>query len=243
MTATIVIGDVHGCLEELDELLTLVSPRRHRVVFAGDLVDRGPDPAGVVRRVRELGAECVMGNHDEKHVRWAKHEAKRRASATYVNPMRPLAAEALAQHAALGDEGIAFLAALPHKLHLGGAWWIVHGGAAPKAVLAAQKPSTLMRCRWVDDDGAMIGQFESSPGARYWATVWPGPECIVYGHHVHSLEKPRIDQPAQGVTCVGIDTGCCFGGRLTAFVVETGEAIQVAARRAYAHLSIANDDA
>ena len=53
----------------------------------------------------------------------------------------------------------------------------------------------------------------------------------MYGHHVHGLETPHRDEHA-----IGIDTGCCFGGRLTAFVIDSGEVVQVAARRKYADL-------
>ena len=80
------------------------------------------------------------------------------------------------------------------------------------------------------------------PGARPWAEVWPGPESIVYGHMVHGLEEPRIDRPVEGVTCAGIDTGCCFGGRLTAYVIETGEVVQVQARATYAQLIVDEED-
>lgn len=235
--STIVIGDVHGCLEELDELLGTLGPRgAHRLVFVGDLMDRGPDPVGVVRRVRELGADCVMGNHDEKHVRYGRHEAKQRERPDYKNPMRPLYGERLAQHEQLGEDGLAWLASLPLWLDLGNNWRAVHGGAAPARRFEKQKPAVMLRCRFVDEAGAMVSGTQPPPGTRHWAEAWPGPESIVYGHHVHDLENPRIDRPVGGVTCAGIDTGCCFGGRLTAYVVETGEVVQVPARRAYAEL-------
>jgi bis(5'-nucleosyl)-tetraphosphatase (symmetrical) len=230
---TFVIGDVHGCLEELDELLALIGSGP-RIVFVGDLMDRGPDPVGVVRRVRELGAACVMGNHDEKHVRWARHEAKRRANPGYRNPMRPLPAERLAQHAALGDDGVASLAALPSRLDLGDGWWAVHGGALPGKPVAEQKTATLLRCRFLGHDDKMLSTPDPAPGARHWAKRWSGPESIVYGHHVHG-DAPRFDG-ANGATCVGIDTGCCFGGKLTAFALGSREIVQVPARRAYAEL-------
>ena len=239
--STIVIGDVHGCIEELDELLALIGPG-HRLVFLGDLMDRGPDPAAVVRRVRELGAECVMGNHDEKHVRWARHEAKRRANPDYRNPMKPLPPVRLAEHAALGEDGIAYLAALPTRIALDDGWWAVHGGVAPRTAFAAQKPATLIRCRWVDGAGAMIASADPPPNARHWATVWSGPENIIYGHHVHGWDAVRIDHAVPAVTCVGIDTGCCFGGRLTAYVVGSGETISVKAKRAYAPIREANGE-
>lgn len=232
---TFVVGDVHGCLEELDELLKLIGPGQ-RIVFLGDLMDRGPDPVGVVRRVREIGAECVMGNHDEKHVRWARHVAKARADAAYKNPMTPLSPERLAQHEALGDD-IEWLAQLPTRIALDDGWWAVHGGVAPKLPFAAQKNATLIRCRWVDEAGAMIGKADAPPDARHWATMWNGPEKIVYGHHVHDHAMPKVDRFA-----IGIDTGCCFGGRLTAYAIGRGTLIQVNAKRAYAPVREANAD-
>ena len=67
-----VIGDVHGCREELDELIALLDPAR-RIVFVGDLCDRGPDTPGVLRLVmrlvREGRALAVVGNHDDKLMR------------------------------------------------------------------------------------------------------------------------------------------------------------------------------
>src|SRR5436190_117031 len=65
MDRTIVVGDVHGCREELDELVATCGWRRgERLILAGDLVAKGPDSPGVVARAREWGALGVLGNHD-----------------------------------------------------------------------------------------------------------------------------------------------------------------------------------
>jgi hypothetical protein len=191
----------------------------------------------VVRRVRELGAECVMGNHDEKHVRWAKHEAKSVEDPSYKNPMRPLPPERRAQHDALGADNVAWLAALPMSVSLRDGWVGVHGGVQPNRALADQKAATLLRCRWVDSSGKMISKSDPSPGSVHWSTMWRGPEVVVYGHHVHDLAAIHRTEFA-----IGIDTGCCFGGRLTAIDVATSEIIQVTARRAYAPLREANEE-
>lgn len=228
---TVVIGDVHGCADELDELLARLSGG-HRLVFAGDLVDRGPEPVRVVARVRELGAECVLGNHDEKHLRWARHAAKAAADPAYRHPMAPFPPVRAAEHAALVAAGaIAWFAELPVRIEVAPRVSVVHGGCVPKMPLRKQKPAVLLRCRFVDDAGAMIGKADPPPGAVHWATRWSGPETVIYGHHVHGLAEVRRDPFA-----IGIDTGCVFGGRLTAYVVETGEVVQVQARRAYAEL-------
>jgi hypothetical protein len=129
---------------------------------------------------------------------------------------------------------VRFLSGLPAKLDLGNNWWAVHGGAVPTKPLGEQKAATLLRCRWLDDNNKMISSAHPTPDARHWAVRWSGPENIVYGHHVHG-DEPRFDR-ANDATCAGIDTGCCFGGRLTAYSIQSSTVIQVRARRQYAEL-------
>ncbi|HET9598695.1 MAG TPA: metallophosphoesterase [Anaeromyxobacteraceae bacterium] len=235
---TIVVGDVHGCLEELDELIRVVElrPGFDRLVFVGDLLDRGPDPLGCLRRARELHAECVVGNHEDKHLRWARHEALRRSDPTHRNPLRPFGPERMAQHARLGPDDLTWLSALPHVLRLDGRWGVVHGGLSPRRRFDHQLRDEVIRMRLVDGAGhvAAAPRGELPPGLAHWATRWPGPESVAYGHHVHGLEVPRVDEPAPGVRCVGLDTGCVYGGRLSALVLPAEEIVSVTARQAYA---------
>jgi bis(5'-nucleosyl)-tetraphosphatase (symmetrical) len=235
---TIVVGDVHGCLDELDELLRLVElrPGFDRLVFVGDLLDRGPDPIGVVRRARELRARSVLGNHEDKHVRWARHEAWSQRDPQHHNPVRPFSPERLAEHRRLTHDDLAWLAALPTVLRLDGGWAVVHGGLSPRRPLDAQLHDEVIRLRVVDEVGHVAAQprGELRPGVAPWATRWPGPESVVYGHHVHGLSEPRVDEPAPGVRCVGLDTGCCYGGRLSALLLPAEEIVSVPAREAYA---------
>jgi hypothetical protein len=235
---TIVVGDVHGCLEELDELLRVVElrPGFDRLVFVGDLLDRGPDPVGALRRARELRAECVVGNHEEKHLRWARHEALCRADPTHRNPLKPFSPERLAEHRRLAADDFAWLAALPHVLRLEGGWAVVHGGLSPRRRLEHQLRDEVIRLRLLDAEGfiAASPRGELPDGVAHWATRWRGPESIIYGHHVHDLELPRVDEPTAGVRCVGLDTGCVYGGRLSALLLPNEEIASVPARQAYA---------
>ncbi len=106
-------------------------------------------------------------------------------------------------------------------------WYVVHAGLEPLG-FGEQTSDRIMRLRYVDPTtGRMVtnldGSLDQPPGSVWWMDVWPGPQNIIYGHAVHSLTTPRIDvreTPHGIVRCFGIDTGCCYGGRLTAMVFE-----------------------
>lgn len=225
VSRTIVIGDVHGCLEEFQELLKLVGYNRDvdRAVQLGDLMDRGPDPVGCVRFAREQGVEALRGNHEDRHLRWRRHETTRGAKKNPVQGIHGVRAE---QNLALSDEDIQWLSANPLMLDLGGGLIAVHAGLEPGFRLA-QQSSAVFRVRYVDTDGEMIGftggSIEQPSGTVFWSTKWMGPESVVYGHAIYSLTEPRIDR-FEGGACYGIDLGCVYGGRLMAMIVTSGSA-------------------
>jgi len=232
---TILFGDVHGCLDELKELVTQlnVGPS-DRLVFVGDLMDKGPQPVETVRYVRELGAQMVCGNHEEKHLRWRKHEDKKRVNPDYTNPMRPLGPTHEAQNAALSDEDVVWLNSLPTVLELAPGWVAVHGGVLPGKPLADQVADkrtrgTMMRLRWVDENGKHVPvEYDengkpSTVDGNHWTEVYDGKVNVVYGHEAHSLTEARVDQQKQGTRTFGIDTGVVHGGHMTAMVVDSAE--------------------
>lgn len=220
---TVVVGDIHGCLEEFDELLKKIQYHKEtmRLVLLGDLMDRGPDPVGCVRRAREMKLECVMGNHEEKHLRWHKHETKRLETGK-ANPMRHMAPEAAAANEALNDQDWTFLKNLPVKIDLGRRWWALHAGCEPRYTLDKQDPKQIMRVRYVNEQGvaqSLNHDLSQPEGTVYWDQLWHGPESIIYGHCVHDLQNIRSTF-YQDVAMVGLDTGCCFGGHLTAALLK-----------------------
>lgn len=87
MSRTIFIGDVHGCVDELKQLLKKVQLQPgDRIVFLGDLLHKGPDSQGVFQLVTELQTQfevdVICGNHEEKHLRWLRSEERCRAAGT-----------------------------------------------------------------------------------------------------------------------------------------------------------------
>lgn len=219
MQRTIVVGDVHGCFEELQLLLGKCGYLKgDRVVLAGDLVAKGPDSQAVVQFARENGILAVLGNHDAFAL-GHRHEATK---VDGVHGRRSYLAKLL-------PEDWAYLEALPLFLRLGSAQpggaevVVVHAGAVPGHSLEEQKREHLLSLRSIDDTGA--------PTSRLlvhfpWASKWRGPEQLVFGHDaVRGLQ--RFD------FATGIDTGCVYGRMLSALVLPGGEIVQVQALRRY----------
>jgi len=253
---TCLIGDVHGCYEELQELMASIQfgKANLRVVFVGDYIDRGPKSIECVRYIRDLCekglAEALLGNHERKHFRYRAHEINKALSGK-DNPMKPMSPNDSEFHKKLSDADIAWMRSLPLSLHLRDEWYAIHGGLEPAYDFDHQAPDQIIRCRYVSNgqhttsSGKVIpygravplGKDMSQPAnTMYWADIWNGTQSFVYGHAVHSLYTPLITKRPNDVMCVGIDTGCVFGGHLTAFFLESGEFIKVKAKRAYASL-------
>ena len=155
----VAIGDVHGCLKELEELLKLIQPSvKDLVVFLGDLVDRGPDSKGVVDCVRELQLTypyvfSVLGNHCEKHVRAEYHLELSRYNPGYKNPIK-VRSFFDETHLSLLHDDLVWLAACPDSIVLVDKYtnWrriLTHAGLLPKN-WRNQPTKGLIRNRYVD---------------------------------------------------------------------------------------------
>jgi diadenosine tetraphosphatase ApaH/serine/threonine PP2A family protein phosphatase len=228
---TIIVGDIHGCIEEFNELIDKLSYNKEfdRLILLGDLIDRGPDSVAVVKRARKLDLECVMGNHEHKFLKWYKSSG----SKNDVYDRRP-------HYTQFSDEDINYIARMDPYISLPDMnTVIVHAGLRPGINLQNQTKDDLYYIRYMDSDSKFISLKKISRlgkdaiGAHFWTEFWSGPESVVYGHNVHSFENPLIEKVSSDITCYGLDTGCCFGGRLTALILETKEIVQVQAKRTY----------
>lgn len=206
---TIVVGDLHGCFAAADTLLDkLAVTAADRVIFAGDLVDRGPEP----RRCVELAMrhEAILGNHEEKHL-----QQRRRDEAAL-----------LPDHArtrrALADEHYAYFERLPLFIRLpeyGAA--VVHAGAFPGVPLEAQTAHHLLHVQHIAPPATKSFWPSKAPATHsFWTNFWRGPERLIFGHSV--LDRPLVTEWA-----VGIDTGAVYGRGLTALVLPTWELVSI----------------
>jgi hypothetical protein len=220
MTArTLIVGDVHGCLEELEDLLEESGwEEDDQLVLVGDLVAKGPDSLGVIRLMREMRARAVRGNHDQHCLKW--WDAK--CAGDELPELKPA-------HQRVADELEAedwrWLAALPLWIELPEHdALVVHAGLLPDLPLEEQDPYDLMNMRSILDDGTPSRSYEEGTP---WASVWPGPRLVLFGHDaVRGLQnRPHS---------VGLDTGCVYGGWLTGLWVPRRDLVSVPARGTYA---------
>jgi bis(5'-nucleosyl)-tetraphosphatase (symmetrical) len=248
ITRTFVVGDVHGCVDELKELLALAQfePGLDRLIIAGDIVDRGPDTPGTVAFLHGINAEIVLGNHDEKMFRYLDYQERiRNGTFTKANPMREPEPRRLAEWEAITEEQLLWMKGFSYWMRLtiaGKRWIIVHGGleTAGKPV-EEQDPKKLCRVRYLLNNGRMA--HVARPGevqqGKLWSEMWDGEENVICGHAVHSLTDIRVDRNSRGGTVYSIDTGSCFGGRLSALELDSLGNVkvhQVQSRAEYAKL-------
>jgi bis(5'-nucleosyl)-tetraphosphatase (symmetrical) len=236
----IFLGDVQGCRVELERLLELVrfDPARDVLHPVGDLVNRGPDSLGVLRLLHSLGALSVLGNHDLHLLQVAAGTRALRAGDTLADVLAAPEREELLAWLARQP----FLRVFPDVL-------LVHAGLSPAwsdpaRVLAGIDPlaptsdaTFAVRVRWCDAAGRLPRTEDADPGppfrpwhAFYDARLHAG-RTLVFGHWA-----------AQGLVVRehlrGLDTGCVWGGKLSAWIAEEDRVLQVDAAHAYAPLGL-----
>ena len=229
-----IVGDVHGCHGELTELLDLLGyevtaggARRHpagrTAVFLGDLVDRGPDTPGVLRTVIAMveagSALCVAGNHEAKLLR-----ALRGRDVKVSHGL----AESLAQLSAGTGEFrtrvISFIdGLLSHYVLDGGRLVVAHAGLRQE--MHGRASAAVRAFALYGDTTGETDEF-GLPVRYPWARDYRGKALVVYGHT--PVPEPNW---VNGTIC--IDTGCVFGGRLTALRYPERDLVSVPARRVY----------
>ncbi|MFL6290717.1 MAG: polynucleotide kinase-phosphatase [Thermoanaerobaculia bacterium] len=224
-----IIGDVHGCANELEELLARLGysegrhPEGRKLVFLGDLVDRGPRVPDVLRiamdMVKARTALCVPGNHDDKLKRYLQGKKVRIAHGLEQS------IEQIEDHpAAFRERALAFLDGLvSHYVLDGGRLVVAHAGM--KAEMQGRASGRVREFALYGETTGESDEF-GLPVRYNWAADYRGAAMVVYGH-------TPVHRPEWLNNTINIDTGCVFGGELTALRYPELELVSVPARRTY----------
>ena len=208
---TIVVGDIHGCYDELMKLLKKAKFKQSdRVVSVGDLVSKGPKVAEVLDLfMTDERFSTVIGNHDLNLRRFWNGEniELKQAQKDVHKKLRRKK-----------DKYLHFLNALPFIIDLD-THLVVHAGLRPNVELHSQTTGDLTRIR-------VLGPDRESEDGTPWYHVYNGEKTVLFGHWPAA-------EPRRGPKAIGLDTGCVYGYSLTAYIIETDEIVSVPAKRAY----------
>jgi bis(5'-nucleosyl)-tetraphosphatase (symmetrical) len=233
------VGDIHGCAAALERLLLAIrfEPARDELWSVGDLVNTGPDSAAAMRLWVGTGGRAVLGNHDIHALRVHARTRMPRAEDTLDDLLRAEDAATL----------LDALRSLPLLFHLPGAdgardVWLVHAGLNPRwddlhataarlnggprdeAWLLSPEVRFSTRARCCTPSGEML-DFPGPPGQcprpyRPWDDYYEGEALVVHGHWAQRGHY-------RGDGTIGLDSGCVYGGKLTAWCQEEDRIVQV----------------
>jgi serine/threonine protein phosphatase 1 len=201
--ATYVVGDIHGCLGPLNQLLRKVNPRREdEVVFIGDYIDRGPHSREVVDALLALPYRSVflMGNHERMLLDYL--DGTDQDGLFLLNGGEATLKSYGGDFANMPPSHLRFFRSL-RMYYETPDYVFVHAGVRPNVALGAQKPDDLV---WIRQEFYLfIGQY---------------PKPVIFGH---TPLRTVLNQPDR----IGIDTGCVYGGKLTCVKLPERTVIQV----------------
>ncbi len=211
---TLVIGDIHGCFTELQELLDKAGiADDDRIIALGDIVDRGPySPQVLEFFCNSTSRLSLMGNHERKHVRGARHEVRLALSQIISRD----------QFGASYPQVLTWMGAFPLFVDLPDAV-LVHGFLEPCIVLEEQRDVVLC--------GTMSGdQYLQRRYVQPWYALYDGVKPVIVGHYDH-LRNGQPFMYRDRVFC--LDTSCVHGGTLTGLLLPEFKIVSVPSRRDY----------
>lgn len=213
---TIVIGDIHGCSDELEDLLEKVSPGHNdKVVLLGDLVNRGPHSHRVVEIARKNHFLSLMGNHE---LRLLQYRQTKDPSLLKVYDFTTLDK--------LREEDWHYLEKMQGFHETPDSRFVcVHGGFLPGPPWRTQPLHIVCQTKWISPN-EIPPHLQKDMQAQHWCHLWEEESTVLYGH------TPYKEVNYVGNT-LGIDTSCVYGGFLTACILPEMQIVQVRARKAY----------
>jgi hypothetical protein len=207
MSRTIIFGDIHGCLDEWRDLIRAADVQpEDRLISVGDIINRGPDTTGCLELAMQLpNFTYILGNHELRFLNAWKQGR--------IPSGKPYDMQTVWQMSDGFDRYMKYISRQSLYLDMVEAL-VIHAGLRPGISLEKQSVEDLTEIRLLSAQGLP------------WYEAYHDSKLIVFGHWVR--REPLIRPNA-----VGLDTGCVYGGKLSALILPSREVISVPAKKAY----------
>jgi len=208
---TIIIGDVHGCLDELNMLIDQINYNQSQdeLFFTGDIINRGPDSKSVWLRVKELGGQSVLGNHE-----YFLKQNILAGNSEYLNQFE-------LEFDYIYSEFFQDVLSWPLMIETD-QFILVHAGIQPGHPISSQHPHVLTTIRTFNKETLEINQPDDPP----WFEAYHDSKLLVFGHWAQLEGVTRTN-------VIGLDTGCVYGKKLSALVLPERQIVSVPALKTY----------
>lgn len=214
MKRTLFVGDVHGCYDEMMEMIEALhyDPANDTLYFTGDLINKGPDSLKVIDEIVANGFLCVQGNHEARLLQLVRtsealwSEKEKRMAELLKDPFK--IAEIVGRWPLWRDT--------PNAL-------LVHAGIEPgKSELEKMDPNVILSVRTWDGKGENL----NSPNDPPWFKCATWPKLVIFGHWA---AMGLVNVPG----FLGLDSGCVYGKALTGYSLEEKKFYSVPAKKIY----------
>ncbi len=208
----IIVGDVHGCLDELNALLTKVNyrPENDILYFLGDIINRGPFSKKTYFRIKELNAVSLLGNHEL----YLLNKIKSKENCSLLERMKQEFGSSFRKFA----EDIARWPVFVETVD----FILVHAGLVPGKHPAESDEEMLTSIRTWDGKGNEL----NDPNHPPWFDFYTSTKLVVFAHWAALGGVVREN-------VIGLDTGCVYGKHLSALLLPEKKIVSVPARRVY----------
>lgn len=204
---TFIVGDVHGCFKELMSLLKKAqyTPKKHRLIFAGDLINKGPHSLKVLEWAFENKIESVIGNHELKFIQLIEKN----------QPLPPSFQKLKDEMGRQLEKWVQYLKTWPSYIEEDD-FIIVHAGLVPGEHPRQSDIENLVHIRHWDES---LKKRVSQTMGRPWHDYYTGKKLVIYGHWARQGFHQKEN-------AIGLDSGCVYGNQLTGVFLPSRTTVQ-----------------
>ena len=207
---TFVVGDVHGCFDEFILLLEKIrfNKQKHRLIFVGDLINKGPHSLKMLKWAFENKTEQVLGNHEMKFIQLVENG----------QPLPPVLQKLKEEMGEQVDHWVQFIKSWPVYIEEKD-FIVIHAGIVPHLHPKNSSINDVINIRYWDDQTKTRSSSEQS-SSKPWHDFYTEKKLVIYGHWARQGLHKKSNS-------IGLDSGCVYGQKLSGVCLPSRKIIQV----------------